>query len=77
MWCVAKNIKQESGGHDAHPNSNAVRDFDGHSPDPRCPSWEYSMMVTGANCRARWLGSLNPSASCLNLSMPRDRKSVV
>ena len=36
----------------------------------RVPSWEYGITVAGADFRARWLGNLNLSASCLNLSVP-------
>lgn len=36
----------------------------------RVPSWEYGITVAGAGFRGRWLGSLNLSASCLNLSVP-------
>lgn len=60
-----KEYKTRIGGH----SSNLLCDPDGHSPlGPGVPSWEYSMTVTGTDFGARLLSSLNPLASCLNLS---------
>ena len=68
MWCAGKNTKKR--GPSSSHSSNSLCDLDCLSPlDLGAPSWKQSMTVTGA-LAVRLLSSLNPSAGCLNLSVP-------